>query len=163
MAANTLVLTHAPQTAVSLLIRRATNDVFNAFVDPAITTQFWFTKGSGHLAAERTIRWEWEMYGVGTDVKVNVLEPEERIQIEWESEGGSTIVEWHFQAVGDGATFVTVSERGFHGEGDALVRQVLDSTQGFSLVLAGAKAWLEHGIRLNLVADHTIEGAGLEA
>jgi len=24
----------------------------------------------------------------------------------------------------------------------------------FSLVLAGLKAWLEHGIELNLVADH---------
>jgi hypothetical protein len=29
-----------------------------------------------------------------------------------------------------------------------------DSTQGFSFVLAGAKALLEHGIELNLVGDH---------
>ena len=42
--------------------------------------------------------------------------------------------------------------------GDELVKQVTDSTQGFSLVLAGLKAFLEHGIRLNLVADRFPEG-----
>jgi hypothetical protein len=30
---------------------------------------------------------------------------------------------------------------------------VRDSTEGFTIVLAGLKAWLEFGIRLNLVAD----------
>jgi hypothetical protein len=33
------------------------------------------------------------------------------------------------------------------------VKQVADSTQGFSLMLAGLKALLEHNVRLNLVAD----------
>jgi hypothetical protein len=37
---------------------------------------------------------------------------------------------------------------------DGRAAHALDSVQGFSLVLAGAKAWLEHGIELNLVADH---------
>jgi hypothetical protein len=35
---------------------------------------------------------------------------------------------------------------------------VTDSTQGFSLVLAGVKALLEHDIRLNLVADRYPKG-----
>jgi hypothetical protein len=30
--------------------------------------------------------------------------------------------------------------------------------QGFSLTLAGAKAWLEHGIQLSLVADRYPKG-----
>jgi hypothetical protein len=34
------------------------------------------------------------------------------------------------------------------------VGDALDSTAGFNLVLAGAKAYLEHGIEPNLVADH---------
>jgi hypothetical protein len=33
------------------------------------------------------------------------------------------------------------------------VQQALGSTNGFALVLAGAKAVLEHGITLNLIAD----------
>lgn len=31
--------------------------------------------------------------------------------------------------------------------------KALDLMGGFALVLAGLKAWLEHGIALNLVAD----------
>jgi hypothetical protein len=48
---------------------------------------------------------------------------------------------------------VRIINSGFAGGGDAVVQQVADSTQGFSLVLAGLKALLEHGIRLNPVAD----------
>jgi hypothetical protein len=44
------------------------------------------------------------------------------------------------------------------GSGDELVKQAADSTQGFTLVLAGLKALLEHNIRLNLVADRYPKG-----
>jgi hypothetical protein len=53
----------------------------------------------------------------------------------------------------DGNTFVKVTESGFTGTGDQLVKYVVDSTQGFTLMLAGLKALLEHGVRLNLVGD----------
>jgi hypothetical protein len=33
------------------------------------------------------------------------------------------------------------------------MNKVVDSTGGFALVLAAAKAYLEHGIDLNIVAD----------
>jgi hypothetical protein len=46
----------------------------------------------------------------------------------------------------------------FVGDGDELVKQVTDSTQGFTLVLAGLKALLEHDVRLNLVADRYPKG-----
>lgn len=38
------------------------------------------------------------------------------------------------------------------------MKQVTDSTQGFSLGLAGLKALLEHDIELNLVADRYATG-----
>jgi hypothetical protein len=53
---------------------------------------------------------------------------------------------------------VRVTHDEFTGSGDELVKQVADSTQGFSLVLAGMKALLEHNIRLNLVADWSPPG-----
>jgi hypothetical protein len=33
-------------------------DVFEAFVNPDITTQFWFTKGSGRLEAGKQVQWD---------------------------------------------------------------------------------------------------------
>src|SRR5262245_15060798 len=137
-----------------MLIRRPVADVFEAFVDPSITSRFWFTKGSGRLAPGANIRWDWEMYRVSAQVQVKVFEPNRRILIEWSMYGPPTSVEWIFTPHGDGATFVTIANWGFAGSDDEVVKQAIDSMGGFSFVLAGAKALLEHGVELKLVLDH---------
>lgn len=150
---NQLQLTQIPTTKTAMLIRRPVAEVFAAFVNPAITTKFWFTKSSGRLEEGRQVQWEWEMYGVGVPVTVNVIDPNRRLVIEWPGYSGLTTVEWTFAPQKDGTTFVTITETGFTGTADELVQQVTDSTGGFTLVLAGLKALLEHNIQLNLVGD----------
>ena len=44
------------------------------------------------------------------------------------------------------------------GDTDQLLRYVADSTQGFTLMLAGLKAMLEHNIRLGLTEDRYPKG-----
>jgi uncharacterized protein YndB with AHSA1/START domain len=151
-------LEHVPSTKTGMLIRKPVAEVFEAFVNPDITTNFWFTKGSGRLDAGKDVRWEWEMYDVSIPVTVKDIEPNKRILIEWPGYSGPTTVEWTFEDRGDGTTFVTITESGFVGDGDELVKQVADSTQGFTLVLAGLKALLEHDVKLNLVGDRFPEG-----
>jgi uncharacterized protein YndB with AHSA1/START domain len=136
-----------------MLIRRPVEQVFRAFVDPEVTTRFWFTKSSGKLEPGKRVRWDWEMYGVHSDVDVKDIEDNRRILIEWSSYGGRTSVEWGFKSRPDGTTFVTIANHGFHGNANEVVKQAIESTQGFTFVLSGLKAWLEHGIELNLVAD----------
>ena len=58
-----------------MLIRKPVAEVFEAFINPAITTKFWFTKSSGKLEAGKQIRWEWEMYNASAEVDVKVNEP----------------------------------------------------------------------------------------
>jgi len=154
-----LQLTQVPVTKTGMLIRKPVADVFEAFVNPDVTTKFWFTKGSGRLEAGQQVQWEWEMYGISIPVAVKAIEPNRRIVVEWPGQDGSpTTVEWAFSPQKDGTTFVRITHSGFIGDGDALVKQVADSTQGFSLVLAGLKAFLEHGVQLNLVADRYPKG-----
>lgn len=144
-----------PIAKAEMLIRRPASEVFEAFVDPAITTRFWFTKSSGRLETGKKIR-VWEMYGVSTQVTVKAIEENKRILIEWDEP--PTPVEWRFTARPDDTTFVSISHSGFVGDGDERVSQALDSQGGFALVLAGAKAWLEHQLELNLVADRFPDG-----
>ena len=146
-----LQLNQAPAAATGMLIRSPVADVFAAFVDPGVTTMFWFTKSSGRLEPGARVVWEWEMYGVSAPLIVKALEPDARIVIEWTEDGTTT--EWTFTPHGRDRTFVAITHRGFTGDGDAVVKKALDSVGGFSLVLAGLKALLEHGIRLNLVGD----------
>ena len=153
-----LQLSQAPITKTGMLIRKPVADVFEAFVNPDITTKFWFTKSSGRLKAGKQVQWDWEMYGISVPVTAKAIEPNKRIVIEWQGYSGPTTVEWTFAPQKDGTTFVSITETGFAGDGDELVKQVTGSTQGFTLVLAGAKALLEHNVRLNLVADRYPKG-----
>src|SRR5262245_38588559 len=155
---ESLQLTTTPSVQTAMLIRRPVADVFEAFVDPAVTTMFWFTKGSGRLETGKAVHWNWEMYGISIPVTAKLVKPYERIVIEWPGYGTPTTVEWTFTPYEGNTTFVRVSETGFTGDADTLVKHVAASTQGFTLVLAGAKAFLEHGIRLNLVADRYPKG-----
>ena len=141
-----------------MLIRRPPEEVFQAIIDPNISTKFWFTKGSGKLEAGQQVKWDWEMYNISAQVKVKKVDNNKRIVFEWGGYNTPTIVEWIFTPYGEGATFVSVTESGFSGDGDAIVNIALASTGGFTWVLAGLKALLEHGIKLNLVADRFPKG-----
>lgn len=142
-----------PVAKTGMLIRKPASQVFEAFVDPDITSRFWFTNGSGRLQEGERIQWDWEMYNVSVQVSVKAVEQDKLIVIEWEAGNAPTTVEWVFSSQSDDTTFVSVTNSGFSGDGDEIVKQALDSTGGFALVLAGAKAFLEHNISLNLIAD----------
>jgi uncharacterized protein YndB with AHSA1/START domain len=155
---DNLQLTQVPIAKTGMLIRKPVADVFEAFINPTVTTKFWFTRSSGRLEVGKQIQWEWEMYGISIPVTVKDIEPNKRIVIEWPGYESPTTVEWIFAPQEDGTTFVSITNAGFTGDGDALVKQATDSTQGFCLVLAGLKALLEHDVRLNLVADRYPKG-----
>jgi uncharacterized protein YndB with AHSA1/START domain len=146
-----------PTAHVQMLIRRPAAEVYEAFVAPSVTTKFWFTQSSGRLQVGQTVRWAWEMYGAATDVTVKALAPGRRIVISWSGDDDNQVA-WQFSPRGAEATLVTIANTGFKGTPGEVLRQAVDATGGFAFVLAGAKAWLEHGIDLRLVVDHNPDG-----
>ena len=136
-----------------MLIRKPVAEVFEAFVDPEITTRFWFTKSSGRLEAGKALTWTWEMYSHSVQVDIKELEVNKRILIEWGNYGSMTTVEWIFTPYENDSTYVSITNSGFQGDGDKVVNDALDSKGGFTWVLAGLKALLEHNIELNAIAD----------
>ncbi|MDR0792415.1 MAG: SRPBCC family protein [Chitinophagaceae bacterium] len=142
---------NTPVVETQMLIRKPANEAFNAFINPAITTNFWFTKSSGKLEAGKKIVWEWEMYGVQANVSVISIEPDKKITLLWGNP--ETTVEFNFEKISENTTYVVIRNYGFQQTGDELISVLLDLTGGFTTVLDGLKAYLEHGIRLNLVGD----------
>lgn len=150
-------LTKPPILNTQMLVRRPVDEVFQAFADPAITTKFWFTKSSGRLETGAKVSWEWEMYGVSTMVTVKEVEENKRILVEWYPEA-PTEIEWRFVPWEGGHTVVKITESGYGGTADEAVSRAIGSMGGFTMVLAAAKALLEHGIVLTVVADAHPEG-----
>jgi len=142
---------------VGMLVRRPPHDVFQSFVDPTVTTRFWFTNSSGPMVPGAVLRWDWAMYEVSTRVTVREVEEDRRIRFEWNDDQPTT-VELLFVPWQDDTTYVRVTETGYTEEGEALVQRVADSTGGFTTVLCGLKALLEHDIVLGVIEDHHPKG-----
>lgn len=145
-----------PVVTAAMLIRRPAGEVFEAFVDPDITTKFWFTKSSGRLVPGADVRRDWEMYNASAGVRVVEVVNDRRILIDWGNVGDDddrTTVEWRFTPRVDGTTFVEITEAGYSGDADQVVTRALGSMGAFTMVLSAVKALLEHDIVLTVVAD----------
>ncbi len=143
-----------PVAKIELLIRKPVAEVFDAFVNPDIITKIWFNRSSGPLEMGKPVTWYWDLYNASTEVRVLELEQNQRIYIEWDVDSDNpSNVEWKFEDRADNGTYVSIVHSGFDRDADDILAKVVDSTGGFTLVLAAAKAYLEHGIELNIVAD----------
>ncbi|WP_114791954.1 SRPBCC family protein [Niabella yanshanensis] len=138
-----------------MLVRKPVQIVFNAFIDPLITTKFWFTKSSGPLQEGTTVTWEWEMYQVSSNVTTKKIIPGQFISTEWGDP--ATTVDYEFNALTEDTTYVVIKNYGFNLSGEALIAAVMNNTGGFTTVLDGLKAYLEYGIELHLVGDKFIK------
>ena len=134
-------------------IRKPVKEVFEAFTNPDITTNFWFTHSTGKLEEGVTVAWKWEMYNLVIPVSVIEIVENQKILVVWGDGMHKSTVLWEFNSVNDNLTFLTIKNYNFQASDDELVSQIKDSTKGFTFVLSGLKAWLEHKIQLRLVED----------
>lgn len=138
-----------------MLIRRPASEVFEALINPDITSKFWFTRSSGRLESGKTVTWTWGQFGISAEITVREMEQDQMIRFEWPAEEGSTrTVEISFEPKTVKKTFVRIVERGFDKDDEQLVEKIAGQTEGWALVLSALKAWLEHDIMLNVITDH---------
>jgi len=138
-------------------IRRSPSEVFAAFADAKNMSKFWFTRRDDGLKEGESVTW---FVGCGEDafsfdVLVKEIHEPNKIVVEWVGlDEVRTKVSWSFEETEEGDTILTIEESGFSGNSEAIVERALDSTGGFNQVIIAAKALVEHGIELNVVADH---------
>jgi uncharacterized protein YndB with AHSA1/START domain len=132
-----------------MLIRRPAADAFNAFVQPELVTKFWLKATTGPLAKDAQVEWQFLVPGASERVRVTAFDEPRRIAFAW-LEGGLE-VDMRFVEEQQGNTVVSVEARGFESEGG--LEQVVDATEGFSIVLCDLKVFLESGHSAGLVED----------
>ena len=91
------------------------------------------------------------MYNVSTAVTVKDIVPNKKISTQWGDP--ATKVDYEFTALTEDTTYVVIKNYGFKETGDDLIQIIKDSTGGFTTVLDGLKAYLEHNLKLNLIGD----------
>ena len=65
---SNMTLTQVPVAKTGMLVRKPVEQVFEAIVNPEITSKFWFSKGSARLETGKRVQWEWESHDVSIAV-----------------------------------------------------------------------------------------------
>lgn len=150
-----------PTVESQMLIRKHISEVFEAMVNPDITSKFWFTKSSGRIEPGKTLEWEWGQFGVKDTVDILEVKTDEYISLQWKLGELKTTIKMNFEPKSDDFTLVRVTEKGFWKSSpsedkniDEKIDLMLGQNGGWTLVLSNMKAYLEFGINLNLIGDH---------
>ncbi|WP_445116044.1 SRPBCC family protein [Acinetobacter sp. WZC-1] len=140
-----------PVIEVQMLIRQPISKVFQAFIDPEVTTKFWFSTSTGRLEQGKTVQWHWHKYQATAEVKVLSIVENRQIQILWGEP--RTAVDFIFEQISESTTYLKIRNYDIPLQGGELIAFVMDSTGGFTTVVDALKVYLEHGISLALIED----------
>ncbi len=132
---------HAIAARTTMFIQAEPARVYTAFVEPECLTAFWLAKASSPLRLGSAVRWDFLVEGAYVDTTATLMEVGHRLAWDW-SDGSKVSVS--FDAL-DGGVAVTLVNDDFPHTGDALIDAALNATEGFALVLADLKTWIESG------------------
>ena len=136
-----------PDVDVKMLIRKPSAQVYAAFAEPDQIRRFWLASSSGPLVAGAHVHWQFKIAGAETDVVVSEAVPGLLLDLRWD-DGQPLRITFEDR---DRATLVGVQVTDFTGDNPAA--QAIESTSGFTLVLASLKMWLECGVEGVLLYD----------
>ena len=134
-------MTSEPRARVSMFIEAAPEKVYDAFIEPEKLTKFWLSKSEARLQLGKPVHWNFLVRGAEIETTATIMEEGRRLAWNW-SDGTKVSVD--FEKL-DCGTAVTLINDNLPGEGDDAVEAALNATEGFALVLADLKTWLESG------------------
>lgn len=114
---------------------------FDAFVQPAALTQFWLSAAQAPLEIGRAVHWSFLVEGGEIDTTARRIDRPSALEWDW-SDGSHVAID--FEPV-DGGTAVTLVNDRLPAGADGQVAAALNATEGFALVLADLKSWIDSG------------------
>jgi|APSaa5957512535_1039671.scaffolds.fasta_scaffold79886_2 uncharacterized protein YndB with AHSA1/START domain len=140
----------------SIRIHKPAAEVMAAITEAEKMSQYWFTRSDDGLKQGELVTFA---LGTGADAfsfeaDVKELDFPNKLVFEWAGpDGHTTQVTWICEETA-GSTVLSIEESGFSGSSENIITRAIDSKGGFNQVIVAAKAYIEHGISVNVVADH---------
>ena len=140
----------------AIVVRRSPEQVLSALIDAEKMSKYWFTRRDEGVREGEDCTWYIGSEEEAPSFVVHVKEVDypKRLVFGWENGDEMTQVAWEVEATEDGHSILRVEESGFTGTDESILARVIDSTKGFNQVVVAAKALIELGGELNVVADH---------
>ena len=142
-----------PVAELQIVVHAPVSRVFEAFIEPRITTKFWFTNSDGRLEPGKRVNWVWEKQDRTVPVQVVEVEQDKRILIQWGEDDDKSSVEWTFTAQSEESTFVKILNSNFIGSLEEIVKKAIYSQAQLSEMLGKAKGFLESNSEIESTAE----------
>jgi uncharacterized protein YndB with AHSA1/START domain len=133
----------------SIRIGKPVNEVFDAFANPQKLSSYFTSAASGPAEEGQTVTWTWGDVGASGTVYFEKVENNVRVVFQWPATTPNRTVELKFDALEDGGTKVSASERSDTWSlNEAHVKEACGQTAGWMHMLLCMKAFVEYGINL---------------
>ncbi|MGG3915826.1 SRPBCC domain-containing protein [Rossellomorea vietnamensis] len=126
-------------------IQKPAHEIFEAFVDPEMIGNFWFSSSSERWEKGKTVTLRYEEYGAQGDIHIVKIEEHKEIVFEW---AGNHIVTISFTQEETGSTIVGVVEEGFDKNNENVINELVDNKEGWVYMLTCLKGYMEYGVNL---------------
>lgn len=142
---------------VSVRVSKPVEEVFEAVIAPEKLSGYFTTGGAkGRIETGATVIWDFHDFPGAFPVKIIEVETNRRIILKWDAhepgyEGPAyqTTVTMTFEPLDRNTrTLVSIREEGWPPDRQTALKGSYDNCMGWSHMLAGLKAWLDHGITL---------------
>ena len=124
-------------------------EVFDAVVNPEKVGIYFATGGvNAPMAEGRNISWKFKDISFEQDMKIRRLVENRKIELEWFTEEGKrTDVTITFDKISEDRTMITIVHSGYE-ENQKGLEDSYSHFEGWTVMLASLKVYLEHGIVL---------------
>ncbi|NLC77472.1 MAG: hypothetical protein GX750_07610 [Clostridia bacterium] len=129
-------------------IMRPVNELFEAFVDPAKISNFWFSSSSDRWEQGKTITLRYDEYDAQGEIKITEIETNKKIVFCSGANGEGNKVTISLKQLGDSESIIEINEEGFDEKDDNIIDQLLDNKEGWVYMLTCLKGYLEYGVNL---------------
>ncbi|WP_061809481.1 SRPBCC family protein [Rossellomorea vietnamensis] len=126
-------------------IQKPAHEIFEAFVDPEMIGNFWFSSSSERWEEGKAVTLRYEEYDAQGDIHILEIQEEKKIVFEW---AGNHKVTISFTQEETGSTIVGVKEEGFDEDSENIINELVDNKEGWVYMLTCLKGYMEYGVNL---------------
>jgi uncharacterized protein YndB with AHSA1/START domain len=126
-------------------IQKPAREIFEAFVDPEMIGNFWFSSSSERWEEGKKVTLRYEEYDAQGDIHILEIQEEKKIVFEW---AGNHKVTISFTQEETGSTIVGVKEEGFNEDSENIINELVDNKEGWVYMLTCLKGYMEYGVNL---------------
>lgn len=133
------------QVHTKFKIMKPAHEVFNAFIEPELMANFWFSSASEKMEEGKTITWRYEEYNAEVELTVVELQEDQKIVFKWGPAEEEHTVSITLNELDETSTIIEVNESGWNENDPDLINNLLGNKEGWVYMLTCLKGYLENG------------------